>query len=69
MYDIIFENSKGLGGTVNRKSGYAEATKKFFERNFPKFTRKFPFLIFFDKVRRCISASSLETTLQWRCFL
>ena len=29
MCDIIFENSKGLGGTVNRKSGYAEATKKF----------------------------------------
>ena len=43
--------------------------KEFFERNFPKFTRKFLFLIFFHKVRRCISASSLKATLQWRCFL
>ena len=30
MCDIVFENSKGLGGTVNRTSDYAEATKRIF---------------------------------------
>ena len=43
--------------------------KQVVERNFPKFTRKYLFLIFFDNVRCCRSATSLKTTLQCRSFL
>ena len=44
--------------------------KKFVLRNFPKSTRKHLCQsLFFEKVRRCRSATSWETRLQCECFL
>ena len=49
MCDIVFEKTKGSGGTVNRTSVYAEAPSKgFFEesvmRNFPSVPESFFFI-------------------------
>ena len=44
MCDIVFEETKGHGGTVNKTSVYAAAApqpffKKYVKRNFAEFTR------------------------------
>ena len=66
MRDIVFQKSKGRGGTVNRTSVHAEATvfRKGAEKKFSKLTRKYLCRnLFFDKVKLCRSATSLATRL------
>ena len=70
MCDIVFEKTKGHGGTVNRTSVYAEAVvfkrfcKKTAMRNFAEFTRKYLCRnLLFDKVKLCTSSTSLKMNL------
>ena len=69
MCDIVFEKTKGRGGTVNRTSVYAEdPSEGFFKKsvmtNFADFTRKHLCRnLFFDKVKLCRFATSLKTSL------
>ena len=76
MCDIVFEKTKGCGGTVDRTRVFMQKQpsggffKKCVMRNFAEFTIKHLLRnLFFDKVKLCRPETSLKVSLKHRCFL